>query len=407
MRSPASSFRKWWRPPRAARDRDKHRSVTFLELFYDLVYVVVIAEIGHFLATHVTSTGLFEAAFLFVLVWIAWFNGSLYHDIHGHNDVRTRTFTFAQMLAVAAMAVFVHSAFGDGATGFALSYAAYQVIVAYLWWRTGHADPDHRPMSGPYSLAIFVSAAIFVASVFVPDTARTAMWSVALLISMSIGGVIYLIPIDPRLEAHRAESLRFTPSAVERFGLFTIIVLGEVIVGVVQGVAGHEHLTWTVAGTAALGMLVSIGLWWLYFDTVSHRKPIETLGRTFAWIYLHLATTMAIMASGAATLNVVEHAGEPLAGGVRTLLVGSVAVAAISIALTSWTVQFPGDHRSLFTRTATITLICGVVIGLLAATSLSTIPLLGMTVGLMLLPVFNGIRLWVTVLDAQDVQPHG
>ena len=72
-----------------------------------------------------------------------------------------------------------------------------------------------------------------------------------------------------------------TPSGVERFGLFTIIVLGEVIVGVVAGLAEH-HLTWTVAATAALGLGLAVGLWWLYFDMVSLRLPRRRRGQGLA-----------------------------------------------------------------------------------------------------------------------------
>ena len=104
--SDSLAFRRWWRPPRRTRDGEEERRVTYLELFYDLVYVVVIAEIAHALATQVDSRGVLQAAFLFVLVWVAWYNGAMYHDLHGHNDVRTRVFTFGQMFTVAAMAVF-------------------------------------------------------------------------------------------------------------------------------------------------------------------------------------------------------------------------------------------------------------------------------------------------------------
>jgi len=62
---------------------------------------------------------------LFLLVWLAWINGSLYHDLHGNNDIRNRVFTFLQMFTVAAMAVFAHNAPGEGSAGFALSFAAY------------------------------------------------------------------------------------------------------------------------------------------------------------------------------------------------------------------------------------------------------------------------------------------
>ena len=96
-------FRRWWQPPRPASDRPEERRVTFLELFYDLVYVVIIAELSHTLAGNMSLAGIGTFVFLFIIVWWAWFNGAMYHDLHGNNDIRTRVFTFLQMLTVAAM----------------------------------------------------------------------------------------------------------------------------------------------------------------------------------------------------------------------------------------------------------------------------------------------------------------
>lgn len=64
-------FRDWWQPPRKASERPATRQVTFLELFYDLVYVVIIAELAHALSAHISWAGLGGFAFLFVIVWWA------------------------------------------------------------------------------------------------------------------------------------------------------------------------------------------------------------------------------------------------------------------------------------------------------------------------------------------------
>ena len=96
-------FRDWWQPPRKAGHRLEHRQVTFLELFYDLVYVVLITQLSHDLAGHIGWQRLAGFAFLFIIVWWAWFNGTSYHDLHGNNDICTRFFTFLQMLSVALL----------------------------------------------------------------------------------------------------------------------------------------------------------------------------------------------------------------------------------------------------------------------------------------------------------------
>jgi len=66
-------FRRWWRPPRTASQRPEERRVTFLELFYDLVYVVIIAELSHALAEHISLAGFGTFVFLSIIVWWAWF----------------------------------------------------------------------------------------------------------------------------------------------------------------------------------------------------------------------------------------------------------------------------------------------------------------------------------------------
>jgi len=75
------NFRQWWQSPRNIADRPEHRQVTFLELFYDLVYVVLIAELTHALAAHVDMEHIGQFAFMFVIVWWAWLNGTVYHEL--------------------------------------------------------------------------------------------------------------------------------------------------------------------------------------------------------------------------------------------------------------------------------------------------------------------------------------
>jgi low temperature requirement protein LtrA len=91
------TFRSWWQVPRPISDQIEHRTVSFLELFYDLVYVVLIAEVSHILAGHVDLGGLGRFIFLFLIVWWAWLNGATYHDLHGNNhDLRTQSLLFCR-----------------------------------------------------------------------------------------------------------------------------------------------------------------------------------------------------------------------------------------------------------------------------------------------------------------------
>jgi low temperature requirement protein LtrA len=403
MQSLKRNFRRWWQIPRRAGDSHVDRRVTFLELFYDLVYVVLIAQIAHAFSQNISLIGFGRFAFLFVIVWVAWANGTAYHDLHGQNDLRTRIFTFLQMFTVAAMAIFVHNAFGEDSVGFALSYAAFLFIMTYMWWRTGVHDPNHRALSQPYSLIFLVSALLFTLSVFVAMPLRFYLWLVSLLLVVLLALImIVLSRRNPQAQAQLAITSSFSPAMVERFGLFTIIVLGELIVSVVQGVIRLHDLNWLVGGTAALGMLIAIGVWWLYFDFVSHRLPTTRQGRSWVWLYLHLPMTMGIAAAGAGVLNVVARTGEHLPVEVRWLLVGSIAVALISIALLMRIIQISEEQQRVYRIGGMVTLISGIIILLLGFSSLGTVPLLIIMILLMLTPVFYGVQSLIRIPGAEE-----
>src|SRR5687768_1331752 len=83
----------WWGPPRKFDPRIAERKISWLELFYDLVYVIAIARITHHLAEHPSWHGLADYAYLFIMIFWGWINGSLYHDLHGSPGIRTRFMT--------------------------------------------------------------------------------------------------------------------------------------------------------------------------------------------------------------------------------------------------------------------------------------------------------------------------
>lgn len=396
-------FRRWWQLPRSATTQHDDRRVSFLELFYDLIYVAIIAELAHSLAAHVTLATIGTFAFLFTLVWWAWLNGTTYHDLHGNNDIRTRVFTFLQMFTVAAMAVFAHNAMGEGSAGFALSYAAFHLILTYLWWRTGVHEPVHRPLTQPFIITFLITTILFIISVFVPTPWRFYLWSLGLLMDLIIP-FVSMSRSDARIQEELARISFASPSIVERFGLFIIIVLGEVIVGVLGGVAEHHHLNWLVGGTAGLGMIIAFGLWWLYFDLVSHRAPKADWQTSFIWMYLHLPMAIGISAAGAAILNVVEHAGESLPAEVRWLLVGAIGMTLIGISLIMLTLNYAEAMRAFFRRDSILIFVFGALALGLGYTHLDTVSLLLALIGLLLIPVLYAIVVWIRVFDIQEVE---
>src|SRR5678815_5451503 len=124
MASPAKSqFKRWLSsPPRPHGAIIKDRTVSNLELFYDLVYVAVIGAAANHLKSDITLAGATQFAVVFAMVWIAWLNGSLYVELHGREDGRTRLQVFLQMGILALLAVFTLHAADSTGTQFALVY---------------------------------------------------------------------------------------------------------------------------------------------------------------------------------------------------------------------------------------------------------------------------------------------
>ena len=394
-----SAARRLWTPPARFADRPADRRVTFLELFFDLVFVVVIAQLAHRLATHPSWAGVGWFVFLFYAVWSSWINGTLYYDLHGTNDVSVRVFTFLQMLAVAVMAVYVGEVPGDGASGFALGFAANTFVLVVLWFRTGWHDPHHRAGSVPYSAAYLVAAGIFVTSAVTDPPLIYWLWGVALLAELVGQLVAYSLWTPPTDQG--GALFAATPSLVERFGLFVIIVLGEVIVGAVNGMADLDPMTVDGVVIGLLGLLVAIGLWWMYFDLVSTHGP--TPNRTQLWLYLHLPLVIAMAAVGAGVLNTVEHSRVPLPADVRWLLVGALAVAVGTVAVLSRTLEVRRAYPAVY-RVAAGTL--GGSAALIAAVGTTDWSAKGTLVAMVLLlglPIAAGLAVWLKRTDGADI----
>jgi low temperature requirement protein LtrA len=397
-----STFRRIWQPPGRYADRALDRRVTFLEVFFDLVFVVVISQLGRHLATHPSLAGVGWFVFLFYAVWSSWLNGTLYHDLHTTDDVSVRVFTFAQMLAVAVMAVFIGDVPGDGTNGFALAYAANTLILVVLWFRTGLHDPAHRPGSVPYSTGYLVSTVLFAVSAAFEGPAVYWLW-VAALASQLIGWVIGMYRWKPPETQGRDARITTTPSLIERMGLFVIIVLGEVIVGSVNGMADLHPLHADGIVIGLLGVLIAIGMWWIYFDLISHRPPVPKW--TQLWLNLHFPLVVAIAAGGAAVLNTVEHVGVPLPDQVRWLLVGSLAAALLSVTLLAATLEVRRTQPELY-RAAEVALpLCALLTFGVGLTDWGAKGSLTAMVVLLLAPVAAGVVVWLkhTEPDAIDL----
>lgn len=258
----------------------------------------------------------------------------LYLELHGRGDGRTRSIVFLQMGILVLLAVFTADAADGSGRSFAFVYAAYQVVQTGLWYGVWRQDrrqhPEYLAPAGAYVVGMGVSVVVILASAMLPAAPRVIVWAV-LAVAWVVGiGLAFM-------SARAGPGLTPTDSLVERFGGFTIIVLGEVVLGVVAGLFAAERDAKTII-TGMLALWLGFGFWWIYFDLVGRRLPRADGGAVSIWVMSHLPITLSITAAGAGMISLIEHAHDASApAGTSWLLAGAVATGMAALVLTERT----------------------------------------------------------------------
>jgi len=182
--APKAQFKRWlFSPPQPHGAVIKDRTVSNLELFYDLVYVAVIGQASHHLAESISLQSFVEFAIVFTMIWFAWFNGSLYIELHGREDGRTRLQVFFQMGILALLAVFTADAAGSTGPQFAIVYAIFLAFMGFQWYAIRELDRVERPeflrITAFYVGGMALSTIVVGATAFFTDaTLRLVVWAV-------------------------------------------------------------------------------------------------------------------------------------------------------------------------------------------------------------------------------------
>ena len=323
-------FKDWfWRPPRPHGETIVDRRVSPLELLYDLVYAAVIAQAATHLAAHVSGAGLYEFTAVFSLTWIAWANGSLYLELHGRLDGRTRTYFFLQIGILAVLAVYAADAGAGGGRGFALAYTAFLVVMTWLWHEVRREDarvnPEFLSDTGRYLGAMAASVVVILITAFLPAGLRLLVWAIFIV------AWVLLLLFFGRSRVGLGRGMTPTDALVERFATITIIVLGAVVFGVVDGLSQSTHDVTTIS-TGLIALTVGFGFWWIYFDVVGGRLP-KPDGRALAnWMLGHYPITLSIAAAGAGMVSLIENAhDDSTPASTSWLLSGAVAVGLVFV----------------------------------------------------------------------------
>jgi len=280
---------------------ESHRTAGPLELFFDLVFVVAVAlasqNLHHFESDDHFSTGIVRYLMVFFAIWWAWMNFTWFASAYDSDDWLYRLLTLMQMAGALVVAAGVPQAMNDNRYPIVIAgYMVMRLALVAQWLRAAAGDPERRATALTYAAGIAVVQVWWSLSLFVPDE-----WT----------GVVYIVGVLGELAVPAlAERKAITPwhphHITERFGLFTLIVLGESILAssnsIIEGIDVGES-TFALLRLAISGFVIVAAMWWIYF-AYPQRGHLRTFRMTFRWAYTHYF----IFASAAAVSAGIEVA---------------------------------------------------------------------------------------------------
>jgi low temperature requirement protein LtrA len=322
-----------FQPPKLRQEEceEGERRATWLELFFDLIFVVAIAQLAHNFKEDFSFIGFAKLALLFVPVWWCWIGATFYDTRFDNDGLVDRLITLVQMAIAATIAANIHHGLDSSSVEFALSYIAFRGVLICQYLHAGYHVPKARPLTNWYAVGFTISIIFWLISVFVPLPWRLILWGLGLIIDfatpLTAGQRVAKIPPDM---AH----------TTERIGLFTIIVLGESIVAVVKGVSDREWTPTSIA-IALLGLSIAFSFWWMYFDTVDG-SPLQAMKQgkmkvALTWLYSHLPLAIGLTATGVGVEKMIHSLTYDSARIEKMLFCLAVALCMLILSNLHWT----------------------------------------------------------------------
>jgi low temperature requirement protein LtrA len=283
--------------------------VTPLELFFDLVFVFAITQVTGFLAADPTWIGLVRGLLLLGALWWAWAAYAWLTNTLNPEEGAVRLVVFGSIGAMLIVSLATPHAFGTDGVVFGLAYFIVRGLHLVLYAIPARGDPELLRAVVRIAPSAILGAALIVVAGFLDGAAQMALWAAAL--AVDYGG-----PLIGHMRGWRVSPEHF----VERHGLVVIIALGESIVAIGVGAAGHPLGTGVIAA-ALLGMVVIAALWWSYFDWVTfiaQARLAEATGVVRAalardvYSYLHLPMVAGIVLFALGLKTTLAHEFSPL-----------------------------------------------------------------------------------------------
>jgi len=301
------------------------RHATWLELFFDLVFLAATAQLAAVLASHASIGGIARFAALFTVIWWVWVMFTTYSDRFGTEDLFHRFSILLAMLLAVGLVAATPAAFLGHATPFVVAYLLLKVEQVGLFVRAWRNVPAIRPFYGRFIATGVFSCVCWSASLAVTGPARLALCAVGLLAEM----------LTPWLSIEAAQRAPLNVSHLpERFGTFVLIVLGG---SVVQLVTAASQRPWTVQLAVVLfaAFTTIAAMWWIAFNSFDHDAVRRGRRPTLVYIYIQLPLVAAIAGVSAGLHRAILAAtgAGPIHLGPRIAIYAGVAVALVMTAV--------------------------------------------------------------------------
>ena len=291
---------------------NQHSRVTYVELFFDLVFVFAVTQISHTLLAHFTPLGVLQVTLLFLAVWWVWVYTSWITNWLDPEKTPVRLLLFSLTLGGLVLSTSIPAAFDGRGLWFATAYATMQVgKTVFLWVSTPPSQSLARANAIRITAWLALSAIFWIAGGLAEGQSRLVLWAIALGIEYISPAVRFWIP---RYGASSvADWVVEGGHMAERCAGFIIIALGESIV--VTG-ATFAELTWTTENVLAFvsAFVGCLAMWWIYFhkgaeagsEQISKSSEPGRLAR-LAYTYLHMPIVAGIIVSAVADELVLKH----------------------------------------------------------------------------------------------------
>ncbi|BDX07160.1 low temperature requirement protein A [Planctobacterium marinum] len=293
-----------WRAPQHHMDAEHaHDHVHWVELFYDLIHVVIIFLLGNYLSHHLTVEGFFIFAGLFTAVWFAWADSSVFNSLYVSTDFKHRLIMSSQIITAMVMAASIPHIHDKGWMFFALGYAANRAITAFLYHRTERLGVEESILSRKTSRNFALLALVFAISAFIPAPYSYMLFAAGIVTIQ----LQYMLPKVGLLELDR-----FLPRLghmSERFALLMLIVVGEGFFKLVVTLSekGIYKTNYEVLSNFMFGGISVFVLCWIYFDFAGNGKPKDTKKSTLvSWWLGHLVLMLCAIMVGVALAGEVK-----------------------------------------------------------------------------------------------------